>query len=398
MRPHRNSTDSKSPLSLFVGDIERMRDVIITHFSESAKGEDELLVFDRLHHELIEISDAMKENYIMFEAYITGFLNRNDRPLKRGGILELVEELKSSVNEMYEQISNTSSIDFIFSGIRSKIYENLLHNYQITSLEELQGHREISPFAKISDIGSFRFDTENIEFGIDTSGLQQLQEYSKVIYLESPIHWKLKKALENIRNNPRFFHFERDRLSGVPGYFYDLASVLREQYPGDVEFPGLFENLTSKGVLGGKIIMSEAGELFFRESARDFPLILTATGVVNLGMLALLIERKVLDKGTFLFIDEPEAHLHPAWQVVMAETLFALAQQGVNVVIATHSVDILKWIEEKTEEDSTTKDLVALNHFSTEGVINGDKDFDSKLDEILQELTDPFTKMFLGGV
>ena len=59
-------------------------------------------------------------------------------------------------------------------------------------------------------------------------------------------------------------------------------------------------------------------------------------GIANLGILALLIERKVLDKGTFLFIDEPEAHLHPAWQVIMAETLFELAKGGVNVVIATH--------------------------------------------------------------
>ena len=61
----------------------------------------------------------------------------------------------------------------------------------------------------------------------------------------------------------------------------------------------------------------------------------TAMGIANLGILALLIERKVLDKGSFIFIDEPEAHLHPAWQVVMAEALFDLSRQGANVVLAS---------------------------------------------------------------
>ena len=97
--------------------------------------------------------------------------------------------------------------------------------------------------------------------------------------------------------------------------------------------------------MGGKIAISKSGNLLFQENERSFSLHTTAMGVANLGILALLIERKVLDKDTLLFIDEPEAHLHPAWQVVMAEALFELARQGVNVVIATHSIDILKWLE-----------------------------------------------------
>jgi len=408
MRSPRSRADFKSPLSPFAGDLKMMRDIIITHVSESTRGEDELLVLDRFHHKLIETADAMRERYDAFESSITDMLNQNDVlsfegsrivrdivfRITRENVLESAEELKSAINEMHEKISNTSLLNFIFSGIESKIYENLLHNYQIESLEELKGYRENSPFAKISDIGSFRFDADSVEFGIDRSGLQQLQEYSKVIYLESPLYWKLGAALETI--SPRFRHSDRISLDGVPGYFFDLAKVLKSKISGKMDFPDLFENLTK--VLGGKLILSETGELLFSEAERTFSMHLTATGVVNLGILALLIERKVLDKGTFLFIDEPEAHLHPAWQVVMAETLFELAQHGVNVVIATHSVDILKWIDVRTKKTPDDKQLIALNHFTPDGVKSNEEDFEFKLAGIKESLTEPFLNLHLKGL
>ena len=82
--------------------------------------------------------------------------------------------------------------------------------------------------------------------------------------------------------------------------------------------------------MGGKIAISKTGDLSFYENGRRFSLPVTAMGIANLGILALLIERKVLDERSFLFIDEPEAHLHPAWQVIMAENLFELSRQGVT--------------------------------------------------------------------
>ena len=39
-----------------------------------------------------------------------------------------------------------------------------------------------------------------------------------------------------------------------------------------------------------------------------------------------------------------------AWQVEMAAFLFELARQGVNVVISTHSMTILKWLEVHVKE------------------------------------------------
>ena len=391
-------TDTTSPLSLLIGDIRRMENFIVTHISE--KGEDELLNLDSFSHKLIEIADAMRERCIALEPYITESLNQNeDQHIEKSqiawsNVFESIAGLKSTVNKMHESISNTSFVDLVLHGMKSKIYENLLRNYQIESLEELKGLRETPPSASISGIGDFQFGIDGIEFEIARWGLKQLQEYSKVVYLESPLYWKLSPALET--GSPRFYYPDRINLGGVPEHFFDLLRALKSKFSGKIDFPELFENLTN--ILGGKLILSETGELLFSEAGKHFSMHMTASGVANLGMLALLIERKVLDKGTFLFIDEPEAHLHTAWQVVMAETLFELARQGVNVVIATHSVDILKWIEVRTKQHPEDKQLIALNHFTPNGVESGEEDFEVKLAGIKKGLTEPFMNLHLKGL
>ena len=157
------------------------------------------------------------------------------------------------------------------------------------------------------------------------------------------------------------------------------------------------KRLTGNDILGGKIVISESGDLSFQENGRNFSLPVTAMGVANLGILALLIERKILDEDSFLFIDEPEAHLHPGWQVFMAETLFELAKRGVNVVIATHSADILKWLEVHVKKNPNDESLIALNKFPANGSENGEQDFNDKIAAIKQELTKPFADLYMAG-
>ena len=206
-------------------------------------------------------------------------------------------------------------------------------------------------------------------------------------------------ALESLILNSRFpLSPIEGRLTGVPGYFYELASALKAKPANGAAFPSLLEKLTREDVLNGKIGISEHGELVFQENGQTLPLPLVSMGVANLGILALLIERKIIDEETFIFIDEPEAHLHPAWQVVMAETLFGLSKQGVNVVIATHSVDILKWLEVHVKEKPEDKKLIALNHFTPQGVEGHGEDFEAKMRAIKKSLIRPFADLRLKGL
>ena len=308
----------------------------------------------------------------------------------------MLNGLKKDLNELQRRLNDMDEVQIILSGLELKIRENLIQNFQVPNLSDLRANENALPRVNIDFLGEFLFSDELGVSSVKFSGIEQLQQYSKVIYLESPVYWKLKNALENIRLSPRFRHSEREQISGIPGYFYDLASALRQQYSGDMDFPEVYEKLTGK--LGGKIVISDTGDLSFQESGRSFSLPVTAMGVANLGILALLIERKVLDKDAFIFIDEPEAHLHPAWQVVMAETLFALAKGGAHVVIATHSVDILKWLEVHVKKHPDDEDMIALNKFPANGDDADEQDFSDRMAVIKEELTRPFANLYTAGL
>ena len=340
------------------------------------------------------------------------FLKTTDEQSRIGQpIINITDErsiLASSLAELNMKLHQTNAEDFIVAGIRYEIRQNLIRNFQVPNISDLQGEEGRPSEVAVEDVGAFKISQERLGFRIDRSWIKQLQEYSRVIYLESPIYWKLKTALEDIRNYPvpRVGVGERERLSGVPGYFYDLGRALKFEYTGKMAFPNVYTKLTGEEVIGGRIAISETGDLSFRENGRHFSLPVTATGIANLGILALLIERKVLDEGAFLFIDEPEAHLHPEWQVIMAESLFELSRQGVNIAIATHSVDILKWLEVRTKKNPEDKQRIALNHFSATGVNqfntdnedNAEGDFETKMAKIKQELTKPFSDLYLEGL
>jgi len=309
-----------------------------------------------------------------------------------------LDALRISLVELIDNLGNTNAIEFITSGIEYKIKENLIQNFQIPNLSDLRGAEKMPSQVNIKNLGTFEFLNGDIEFEIGHTLLNEFQQFSNVIYVESPAYWKLKNTLEDLRIRPRYMHSRRKRLSGIPGYFYDLVSALKSEYTGDMAFQNVYENLTGKNVIGGKIVISDSGAFLFQENGRSFSMPVTAMGVANLGILALLIERKVLDQETFLFIDEPEAHLHPVWQVVMAETLFELAKGGAHVVIATHSVDILKWLQVHTKKHPEDESLVALNKFPVNGCETAEQDFGDKLEDMKLELAQPFADLHIRSL
>lgn len=305
-----------------------------------------------------------------------------------------LENIHSTARDLME-MRQWKPADFVRSGLQEEIRHHLLQNFQTSRLSFLAGDTRDKIELEIGGGVNVAIEKEEIQFHMPAGGLHLLQQYSRVLYLESPGLWKLRWPLENVG---KMRAFRRARISGVPEYFYDMSSALRGYPTDDPDFPDVFAKLTK--VLGGKLVVNEMDDdLLFRDSkGRQYPLRLAAMSISNLGMLGLLIEKNLLDRNTFLFIDEPEAHLHPEWQVEMAEALFALAKGGVNVVLATHSVDIMKWIEVQVKENPDSAKIIALNHFSTDGVNPDEGDFNKRLDDIEEELSAPFCQLYYEGL
>ena len=312
------------------------------------------------------------------------------------------DHLEKSLSDVKEAIRH---------GWFYKFRQNVYGNFQVPDFFTLQGDSDFPLYFSVQGVGELRKrERADFEFIPSPQIVENGQSFPEVFYLESPLYWKLKNPLESIKLDSRspLGH----SLNGVPNYFYDLAAALRRTHI-DHRLTGIHNSLHDAiggkvalseagdldrlhDAIGGKIVLSEAGDLEFQENGKSIPLFLTSAGVANMGMLALLIERGALYRGSFLFFDEPESNLHSAWQVQMAAILFELARQGVNVVVSTHSMTILKWLEVQVKEKPEDRALVKLNKFPPDAEWNDD--IDAVMAEVKQSLTKPFSDLYIGGL
>lgn len=88
----------------------------------------------------------------------------------------------------------------------------------------------------------------------------------------------------------------------------------------------------------------ESDFLFIRNKAK-YTMGMTAEGIKKMGIYARLINNRNLNANTILFLDEPEAVLHPKAIRQLAEIIFLFSQAGVQIFLNTHSFFLLKQLE-----------------------------------------------------
>ena len=356
-------------------------DSILREAASSRASQNELDVFKSVQPEVIAEIEAMKAHFQILK-------NNIEREEDRSDVLQLYGLLKDRIDNLEETFRNGELA--IYAGWALKFLQNVSGNFQVSDISQLKGVGDSLMSFSIPGLGDLEKANE-YRFRPDPQIVQNSQSFPKAFYLESQLYWKLKNPLESIKLDSSSSSWRS--LSGVPSYFYDVVVALRRQRV-DHPFAEIHKGLHN--AIGGKIVLSETGDLEFQTNGGSFPLSLTSAGVANMGMLALLIERGALEPGSFLFINEPEANLHPAWQVEMAEFLFELARQGVHVVISTHSMTILKWLEVHLKKKSKDRALVRLNKFPPDAEWNDD--MDAVMAEAKQSLTQPFSDLYITGL
>ncbi len=301
----------------------------------------------------------------------------------------------------------------IDDNLLKDVYENQLsnslqQNFQTNKLARLIGADnkagvkvEISlpgkPSSKISCSISAKGKV-SLEYKKDSILLYLLRaKFSRVVYLESPIYWKLEKPL-NDAANPQLHFVGDDKskvLTGVPGYFTDLESAMKYPRTGSPEI-----SFNVEKIIGGSIERNDDNILVYKEkkSGKEHELHLAATGIVQLGFISHLVETQVIKKDSVVFIDEPEVHLHPAWQKVMMEALCNLMEQGVNIIFASHSADNIQWLQTELSRKSEIKNNLDLNHFKKNGTVKTDESALAICDNILEELTESFAVEYLRSL
>jgi ABC-type transport system involved in cytochrome c biogenesis ATPase subunit len=107
-----------------------------------------------------------------------------------------------------------------------------------------------------------------------------------------------------------------------------------------------------EAAMGGKVVVdSGTGEFYLNMPGEgNMEMTLVAEGLRKLAMLARLISTGVLLEKGCLFWDEPESNLNPKLMKVLAVSIVALCQQGIQVFIATHSLFLMRELEMLLQE------------------------------------------------
>ncbi|MDZ7812217.1 MAG: AAA family ATPase [Ideonella sp.] len=80
---------------------------------------------------------------------------------------------------------------------------------------------------------------------------------------------------------------------------------------------------TCKDLIDGEVAYdkTERDFVFRRPSGASISIKNTASGIKVFGLLKMLVANEFVAKDTVLIFDEPENHLHPKWQLKLADAL-----------------------------------------------------------------------------
>ena len=102
-----------------------------------------------------------------------------------------------------------------------------------------------------------------------------------------------------------------------------------------------------ESLINGKIEFDSAlDEFIYLSRDERYSMTNTASGIKQMGILQLLLEKNIIKNNSFVFVDEPELNLHPEWQIKFAEFIVQLAKKS-NIIfyINSHSPFFIEAIE-----------------------------------------------------
>ncbi len=154
---------------------------------------------------------------------------------------------------------------------------------------------------------------------------------------------------------------EIDKQFGFDDTYYDLVKAvdkLPQAGKNWKSFARARKDLA--GLLGGRI-ESDNKQWYFVKGKSWHPISITAEGIKKIAILERLLGNRMLTPESILFIDEPEAALHPKAIIDFFDILALLAGQGIQIIIATHSYFVLKKLQLLAKKKNLSIPVLSLS-------------------------------------
>ena len=309
----------------------------LAHFQSFAKLKDTSIEFNDItvlagkpgtgKSYVMKMMYAMEVTTDRYRDAIKNLLDKS-RPIveKINNFSELSKNEQSDVEELFEKLkSEKEQLEILGNPLKddkNKIMQNAYKNV-INSI--------FTNMSQISNNFEITYNNVNLEYVDDRFNISKNNKYIKqstnLIFVETPLILEFQK------------HFDR-RKGKTPYHIESLIDILDEDYSfTDEEQDKLIKDFSQKvnSIIGGDIKNRNGSFVFSRNNDKDYNIFNASSGIKSIGLLQYLVTNKALKKGSVLFWEEPEVHLHPSWQLKMVDLFVELMNAGVKIVFSTHS-------------------------------------------------------------
>jgi predicted ATPase len=147
-------------------------------------------------------------------------------------------------------------------------------------------------------------------------------------------------------------------------------------------------------VTNGEFKEDKEGLMFMENGLKKpIPLSSVSAGIKTFIIIKRLLELGEIKERNILILDEPEIHLHPAWQLQFAEILVLLQKEfNLTILLTTHSPYFLNAVEVFGEKHGI-KELLNFYLAESNGDVSDVREVTDSIDTIYKQLAMPFQKL-----
>jgi AAA15 family ATPase/GTPase len=180
---------------------------------------------------------------------------------------------------------------------------------------------------------------------LSTIGISGLNTSAAAKWCEQKIQSVFIPVTEMLQHSKGFLALERERKIPFDKTQIDILSKAElgetnKITPNASELPNKIKN-----IIGGEVEYKNDTFSVVKADGKRVLFSLEASGFQKFGLLWKLLRNGLLESGSILFWDEPEASINPELIPTLVDILLELQKGGVQIFIATHSYDVARWFE-----------------------------------------------------
>lgn len=324
--------------------------------------------FNQLVNEIIKNSEIYKYDDIdLKNKIVEHFKKYNLNLIEDNGIHEIIEKIKEVLS-----IPRNEAEKSILNENLNNEFNKQINN--IFSGEE--GIIEIKIKDKRIKLKVFENKIENIE------NTPRINIIAEALYLDDPFIID-SNFYNNLSNHKEFLRYRL--FSEIEDKTNNIGKIIITK-----KLENIYKKLNS--ICSGYMIESNknTNDFSYRFNNKELDIKNLSAGLKTFVILKTLLEKGILEENGVIILDEPEIHLHPAWQIIFAELIVLIQKEfNMHILLNSHSPYFLNAIEIYAEKHNIKE---KCNFYSAylSGQFSEFKDVTKNIEEIYSKLAKPF--------